>query len=265
MTIHPNAPSKAEIDDPEEYLRALMSAYPLLGKKDAERKVLKRFPWWNPWKPSGRPEGFTKKSDGPQDNEYRQGYQDDGTSPYQERWDRVRRQRHQREKQSRGEGERKHQEKCSREGVGMESLEALFKKGNQAILDWSSKTADYSRFRVEDHHTDADAVQIVLSALSQMREERDKAIALISLLTGERNALRSHMASLHRSNTPAHQSYAKVGLHEGCPDFVLQAARTAYRKALHPDGQPERHRADAQRRFIEAEGVFEEIRRLRGR
>jgi hypothetical protein len=189
----------------------------------------------------------------------------DSSSPYQERWDRVRHQRYQREKQQRYEQEQKRQENCSTEGVGAESIEALFKKGDQAILDWSSKTADYSRFRVEDHHTDADAVQIVLSALNQMKEERDKAIALISLLTGERNALRSHMASLHRSNTPAHQVYAKVGLHEGCPDFVLQAARTAYRKALHPDGQPERHRAVAQRRFIEAEAVFEEIRRLRGR
>jgi hypothetical protein len=189
----------------------------------------------------------------------------DRTSPYQERWNEVRRQRNQRERHQRHERARMDQQQRSEPSFGVENIEALFKKGDQAILDWSSKTADYSRFRVEDHHTDADAVQIVLAALNQMKQERDTAIALVSLLTSGRNVLRSHIANLHRPDPTPQRLYAKVGLHEGCPDFVLRAARTAYRKALHPDRQPERHRADAQRRFIEAEGMFEEIRRLRGR
>lgn len=187
----------------------------------------------------------------------------DRTSPYQERWEKVRRQRNQRERQQRQERARMDQQQRSESSIGAGSVEALFTKGDQAILEWSAKSADYSQFRVEDHHTDADAAQILLSALNQMKQERDNAIALISFLTAERKTLRSRIASLHRPNTPAHRLYAKVGLHEGCPDFVLQAARTAYRKALHPDRQSERHRADAQRRFIEAERVFEEIQRLR--
>jgi hypothetical protein len=189
----------------------------------------------------------------------------DRASPYQERWDEVRRQRNQRERQQRQERARIDPQQHGESSVGAQSMEALFVKGDQAIRDWLSKSADYSQFRVEDHHTDADAVQIVLSALNQMQQERDNAIALISFLTAERKTLRSHITNLHRPDPTPQRLYAKVGLHEACPDFVLQAARTAYRKALHPDGQPERHRADAQRRFIEAEGVFEEIRRLRGR
>jgi hypothetical protein len=189
----------------------------------------------------------------------------DHTSSYQERWDEVRRQRNQRERQQRQERARMNQQQRSESSVGADSIEALFAKGDQAILAWSAMAADYSGLRVEDHHTDADAIQIVLSALRQMKEERDKAIALISLLTTERNTLRSHIAGLHRANTPDQRLYAKVGLHEGCPDFVLRAAQMAFRKALHPDGQPEQHRADAQRRFKEVEGVFDEIRRLRGR
>jgi hypothetical protein len=90
-------------------------------------------------------------------------------------------------------------------------------------------------------------------------------IAPFSFLTAEQKTPRAHIATFHHPDTPARRLYAKVGLHEGCPNFVLQAARTAYRKALHPDGQPERHRADARRRIIEAKGVFDEIRRLRGR
>jgi hypothetical protein len=157
------------------------------------------------------------------------------------------------------------QQQRSESSVGAESIEALFQKGDQAILDWSSKTADYSGFRVEDHHTDADAIQVVLTALNCMRNERDRAISLIQLLVPERNVHGSHIVSLRRLDTPAYRLYAKVGLHEGCPDFVLQAARTAYRKALHPDGQPERHRADATRRFTETEEVLERLKRLRGR
>jgi hypothetical protein len=262
MTIHPNAPPKPQIGDPEEYLTTLLNERQGLRKKDAERKVLKHFHWWNPWKPSWRPDWFTAKSDETQSKKRRQG-NEDRCLDYQERWGRVHRQRHQRERQNREERERRYQERRSREGVGTESLEALFAKGDQVILEWSAKTSDYNGFRVEDHHTDADAVQIVLAALNQMKQERDNAIALISFLGSERKTLRSHIANLPRLETPTHRLYEKVGLHERCPDFVLRAARTAYRRALHPDGHPEQNRMEAERRFKQAEEVFEQIERLR--
>jgi hypothetical protein len=156
------------------------------------------------------------------------------------------------------------QQQRSESSVGAESIEALFVKGDQAILGWSAKAANYSQFRVEDHHTNTDAVQILLSALNQMKQERDNAIALISFLTAERKTLRSHITSLHRPDSAPRRLFAMVGLHEGCPDFVLRAARAAYRKALHPDGQAEQHRAEAERRFKEAEEIFHEIWRSRG-
>lgn len=187
-----------------------------------------------------------------------------GTSPYQERWNRVRRQRYEREERQRQERAWEHQQQRS-DNSRVDDIAALFAKGDQAILDWSAKTADYTGFRAEDWHTDADAVQIVLAALNCMREERDRAISLIQLLVSERKALRLTIANLQRPDTLTQRLYAKVGLHEGCPGFVLQTTRTAYRKALHPDGQPERHRAEAERRFKEAEAVFEEIMRLRSR
>jgi hypothetical protein len=150
-----------------------------------------------------------------------------GTFPYLERWDRVRRQRFERERQQRQETG-KDQQQRSESSVGAGNIEALFAKGDQAILGWSATAADYSRFRGEDHHTDADAVQIVLAALNCMKEERDRAISLIHLLVSERKALRSHIATFHRPVTPAHRLYARVGLREDCPEFVLQAARIAY-------------------------------------
>lgn len=205
-------------------------------------------------------------SNGHQDDKTHDNRQGDCKSRYQECWDRVRRQRFEREERQRQERAREHQHQQRSDNSSLDDLAALFAKGDHAILDWSAKAADYSQFRVEDHHTDADAVQIVWSALDQMKQERDAAIALISLLTSERKTLRSHLANLQKCPDAAIQRlFAKVGLHEDCPDFVLRAARMVYRKALHPDGQPERHRADAQRWFVEAEGVFEEIKRLRSR
>jgi hypothetical protein len=58
--------------------------------------------------------------------------------------------------------------------------------------------------------------------------------------------------------------FREVGLDQSCPDFVIKAARTAYRKALHPDAQPERHRSEAERRFMETEAIFAELYWHRG-
>jgi hypothetical protein len=55
-----------------------------------------------------------------------------------------------------------------------------------------------------------------------------------------------------------------VGLDESCPDFVVKAVRTAYRKTFLPDARPEYQKAQAERRFKEAEAVFEEIYWIRG-
>ena len=57
--------------------------------------------------------------------------------------------------------------------------------------------------------------------------------------------------------------FRRVGLDEGCPDFVLKAVRTAYRKQLHPDIRPAHEKEEAERRFKEAEVVFDRLFRLR--
>ena len=57
--------------------------------------------------------------------------------------------------------------------------------------------------------------------------------------------------------------YAKVGLDERCPDFVLTAARTAYRKRFHPDHHLEPEKGAVEARFKEAEAVFDQLLVLR--
>ncbi|MCP1537683.1 hypothetical protein [Methylorubrum extorquens] len=52
--------------------------------------------------------------------------------------------------------------------------------------------------------------------------------------------------------------YRTVGLHERAPDWLVIAARRAYRANLHPDRHP-RHREQAHDRFVRAETVFDTI------
>lgn len=87
--------------------------------------------------------------------------------------------------------------------------------------------------------------------------ERDLRIAALETeLTGVRSDLGS------RSETTTDEIYRRVGLHPRAPDFVVTAARRAYRAALHPDRHP-RHREKAHQRYLDAEAAFQKIAKLR--
>jgi hypothetical protein len=64
-------------------------------------------------------------------------------------------------------------------------------------------------------------------------------------------------------NSEEDKLFRRVGLNKDCPDFVIRAVRTAYRKALHPDGLPAAHKQEAHRRFIDTEKTFEKLFELR--
>jgi hypothetical protein len=152
----------------------------------------------------------------------------------------------------------------------MNGADDLFRVGDQAILQWTLASTDYDQFRIEEHQTDAHIVGVLVAAMTALQQERDRAIQLIDLLVRERKEVRSHMAIQSRAahrRRPAYEPnllYRKVGLDQDCPGFILEAARKAYRKKLHPDVHPPGRRAQAERRFKEAEAVFAEIERQRG-
>ncbi len=58
--------------------------------------------------------------------------------------------------------------------------------------------------------------------------------------------------------------FRRVGVDQDAPEWVVVAVRRAYCKRLHPDAHPEGQKAEAERRFKQAEQVFEEIWRVRG-
>jgi hypothetical protein len=88
--------------------------------------------------------------------------------------------------------------------------------------------------------------------------------AAISRLLGELAAARHQVADLKRevaanSTGPSDPLYSAVGLNPSAPDFLLKAARTAYRKAFQPDSKPAAQKAAAEAAFKRHEGVFDRI------
>ena len=59
--------------------------------------------------------------------------------------------------------------------------------------------------------------------------------------------------------------YGRVGLSPAAPEWLILAARRAYRTQLHPDRHSAHRKQEAERRFKEAERIFDEIAPLRAR
>lgn len=88
--------------------------------------------------------------------------------------------------------------------------------------------------------------------------ERDARIVAL-----EADLMRVRSASTVQPESAEQAIFRKVGLHPGAPEFLVLAARRAFRTALHPDRHP-RHREQAQDRFVRADAIFDQIAKLRG-
>lgn len=95
---------------------------------------------------------------------------------------------------------------------------------------------------------------------TRLRYGRDTAIARLDELDGELADAKRQLAEKPGAVDPL---YRRVGLSDGCPNFVVAAARKAYRLKLHPDRVPERLKIAAHARFVAAEAAFAEIERRR--
>lgn len=93
------------------------------------------------------------------------------------------------------------------------------------------------------------------TALAAARDDADK---LRSELTVARDRAKRLETEIH-GRSPGSGLYARVGLDQRCPDFLVTAARRAYRKHFHPDHHAGPAKASAEAAFKDAEAVFERI------
>lgn len=79
-----------------------------------------------------------------------------------------------------------------------------------------------------------------------------------------RDALQVAGEELRRRPHEPDPLYRRVGLDRDCPDFVLKAARRAYRVTLHEDKHPPEHKRVAYEKLVAAEQVFDTLFQRRG-
>ena len=94
-----------------------------------------------------------------------------------------------------------------------------------------------------------------------LREIAQTSAAVIATLEHDLELARTRSSAVRGSGHPV---YRRVGLHENAPAWVVAAVRRAYRAKLHPDAHPTSRKAEAERRFKVAEGIFDQIAKLRG-
>ncbi|MCJ2019513.1 hypothetical protein MKK84_19085 [Methylobacterium sp. E-065] len=105
------------------------------------------------------------------------------------------------------------------------------------------------------------------SARERLEAERDRYAAQLSrhethIVELKADLERARSVSAGRGDSEIDVVYRRVGLHPLAPDFLLAAARRAFRAALHPDRHPQ-HRDAAHDRFLQAEVTFKRIEELR--
>ncbi|GAA0275440.1 hypothetical protein [Methylorubrum aminovorans] len=113
---------------------------------------------------------------------------------------------------------------------------ALHEREQRQRMAWARRTAD-------------DNAEAASEALRQLQAH---SAAL------EQEIDRLHAREATQSGMEIDPLYRTVGLHERAPDWLVVAARRAYRANLHPDRHP-RHREQAHDRFVRAEAVFDTI------
>jgi hypothetical protein len=106
----------------------------------------------------------------------------------------------------------------------------------------------------------AEALQLRDEVL-RLREIAQTSAAVIARLNHDLEVARSQSAA---ASGRGHPLFRRVGLDADCPRWVAETVRRAYRAKLHPDAHPPSRKAEAERRFKQAEQVFDEVWRLRG-
>jgi hypothetical protein len=97
---------------------------------------------------------------------------------------------------------------------------------------------------------------------AELRTARSEVEALTARNTRLEGDLYTARSAVSQDRT--NPLFRRVGLDQDAPEWVVVAVRRAYRKRLHPDGQPAGAKVEAERRFKQVEGVFEEIWNVRG-
>jgi hypothetical protein len=115
-------------------------------------------------------------------------------------------------------------------------------------------------------HDHGPGLHHLLEQVQELQRDLDTAHRTIAMLQAQKEKverdLRAARTTARKGRTDA--LYARVGLDRDAPDWLVTASRRAHRSYWHPDRHPSPGKAEAEREFKDAEGVFSQIYRQRG-
>jgi signal transduction histidine kinase len=116
--------------------------------------------------------------------------------------------------------------------------------------------------KLDAERTRADEAEAFARAAAHEFETlKETATELARLLQDARSEVDGLRSQTAPGTDPGH---AKVGLHQSAPDWLVKAARTAWRKHNHPDVRPAHAKASAEAAFKACEAAFDRLFRMRG-
>jgi hypothetical protein len=107
-------------------------------------------------------------------------------------------------------------------------------------------------------------VQHLLIQVQELQRDLDAARGVIEVLRAQREEVERDLRAARAATQSAACLYARVGLVEAAPDWLVVATQRAYRIRFHPDRHPNDRKAEAERTLKAAEEVFFRIASKRG-
>jgi hypothetical protein len=145
-------------------------------------------------------------------------------------------------------------------------VRALIERLSRIEVKWPDLGYRAAKARIEA--LEADLTNAQMRAESEVRRVMEFADSRIVDLERElqiaRDALQVAGEELRQRPHEPDPLYRRVGLDRDCPDFVLKAARRAYRVTLHEDKHPPEHKRVAHEKLVAAEQVFDTLFQRRG-
>lgn len=137
-----------------------------------------------------------------------------------------------------------------------------FRKASRDATDAASRIADLSR-RLDAEQGRASKLERMFHACVQEFRKLEVTATELARLAGASPADVERLRA-EAKTTCSDPDHAAVGLDRSAPDFLVRAARTAYRKANHPDTQPASKKPAAEAAFKRSEATFDRLFRMRG-
>ncbi|MDB5552125.1 MAG: hypothetical protein JWL86_2109 [Rhizobium sp.] len=157
--------------------------------------------------------------------------------------------------------ERLREAECRRDAIEQELARVI--RESEAEAEIAASAIARLSFALNKQRARADEFERIMSAIGHEFAILNATATTLAERAGVSPADLVDLKSMW-AKAGADPDHATVGLHQSAPDFLVRAARTAFRKAYHPDTKPENEKLGAETMFKQKEAAFDHLFGVRG-